>query len=697
MRDGAEPARVAVVGPFSGPRAAWGRLLRDGAARAARPWLRWDFHDDRGDGPAGGSVAAAVVAHGGYDAVIGHFNSMGARAALPLYRAAGVPLVLPLATAPGLLDGGGGSALRWCATDREQAAALCADAAARGHRRLLVSDDGSEYGGRLADLFAEPTAQPPGLAVERTAALTRPTAPGTAVVVCGTHFGAARTARRLRAAGFAGQLYFTDDCAVAEFAELAGPAGQGARVARLRGGAPALVGAAFAALVAALETRSAGDGSAQLLAALRDRAGFGFTPDGDPVASSPGHGWEVVTVPATARRRRYERVASRSGTAEYDVIVIGAGVVGSATAAALSAAGRRVALTLPAPKRPGATDFSGGLVRAYEPEPAQRALAIRSSTLLWGRDPAARHADGPDFRFHRTGSLVLLGAEDLAEARTGVAELTAAGIEAHLLSPGEVHARFPEMAVDDLAGAVWEPAGGYAHPPAVARAHRELALRDGATALTGIVREVAQGPDGVRVTLDCGTVVARVAVLAAGAGTPAIAGHRLSAGSPAGSAPRPRLRTRRIRYAFFDRAGRLLPAVNDLVTGVWGRPQMDGPAAGGFLAGRPVDEWDVPAGGGEELTGEQVAHIRAGVRRRWPWLGHAACLGGRFGVDLYSERGHFLGAEAPESPLVLAAAWSGAGFKTAPAAAARAADAALALLARRPLPVPEEAGVTTAP
>jgi glycine/D-amino acid oxidase-like deaminating enzyme len=692
VRDDVRPARVAVVGPFSGPRAAWGELLRHAAARQTHPWLRWDFHDDRGDAAAGATVAAAVVARGGYDAVIGHFNSMGARAALPLYRAAGLPVVLPLATAPGLLDGSAGSALRWCPTDHGQAPALCADAAARGHRRLLVTDDGSEYGARLATVFTDLPGQPPGLSVERPATDDGPPPPEAAIVVCGTHFGAARTVRRLRQTGFTGQLYVTDDCAVDEFAELAGPAGHGARVARLRGGAPARVTAAFTTLATALRTRPVSGGGDDLLTALRTTAGFDFTPDGDPVTSTPGDGWEVTPVP---RHHPTTHHPTTHHTPDYDVIVIGAGVVGSATAAALAAAGRRVAVTLPSAERPGATDFSGGLVRAYEPDPVQRALAIRSTTLLWSRThPATPDGDGPHVPFHRTGSLVLLGTEDLAEARTGVAELTAAGIEAHLLSPGQVHDRFPDMTVDDLAGAVWEPAGGHAHPPTVARTHLDLALRDGATALPGTVQQVATGPDGVRVTLDSGTITARVAVLAAGAGTPAIAGHRLSAGQPSphpGS--RPRLRTKRIRYAFFDRAGRRLPAVSDLVTGMWGRPQPDGPAAGGFLAGRPVEEWDVPADGGDELTTDQIEHIRTGVSRRWPWIADAPCLGGRFGVDLYSDEGPVLGAEPENSPLVMATAWSGAGFKTAPAAAAQAAADALALLEQHPRP----AGPTPTP
>jgi hypothetical protein len=60
--DDARPARVAVVGPFSGPRAAWGRRLRDAAAHKAHPWLRRDFHDDQGDGATGEAAPAAIAA-----------------------------------------------------------------------------------------------------------------------------------------------------------------------------------------------------------------------------------------------------------------------------------------------------------------------------------------------------------------------------------------------------------------------------------------------------------------------------------------------------------------------------------------------------------------------------------------------------------------------------------------------------------
>ncbi|MYX61339.1 hypothetical protein GTZ89_38320, partial [Streptomyces sp. SID8382] len=150
----------------------------------------------------------------------------------------------------------------------------------------------------------------------------------------------------------------------------------------------------------------------------------------------------------------------------------------------------------------------------------------------------------------------------------------------------------------------------------------------------------------------------------------ALLGDRLPP-RPGGPAPR----TKRIRYAFFRGPGRPLPAVSDLTCGIWGRPQLDEPFAGGQLTGRPVEEWDVSAGAGDALTDEQVAHIRAGVVHRWPWVSRAPYLGGRFGADLYHPDGPFLGLLPGEPPVVVAACWSGAGFKTAPGAAEEAAAA----------------------
>ncbi|MEU7178357.1 MULTISPECIES: FAD-dependent oxidoreductase [Streptomyces] len=648
----AGPLRVAVVGPFSGPRAAWGELLTRAADAHRDRGITWERHDDRGDAGRAAAVAEAVTGDGGYAAVVGHFNSIGAGHALPVYRDAGLPLLLPLATAPGLLRGGGGGALRWCPLDTGQPAALRRATEATG--TPAVADDGTDYGRRLAERFR---------AAWRTAPPVRRDGPA-ALVVCGTHFGAAATARRLRTAGFAGRLLFTDDCAVAEFAGLLGAdEARDARVVRLRGGPYTHVDAAFGCLVRAL----AGDPGARggrLLAALRAHAGLAFDADGDPVDADSAAGWEVVPVLRAA--------SPAAGPAPGpDVVVVGAGAVGAATAAHLAEAGLSVAMTAPGPGTASATDWSGGLVRAYEPDPAMRALAVRSHGLLWG-NPAGQ---GAACGFRRTGSLVLLGAGDVEEAERGLAQLRDAGVTADLLGPAEVRDRWPDLAADGIAGAVWEPGGGYADPPATAAHYRTRALRYGATLLPGPVVALETHPRGVRAVTPAGAVTARCAVVAAGSGTPALLGDRLPV-RPGRGAPR----TKRIRYAFFDLGGRRLPAVSDLTTGMWGRPQTGGPAAGGHLTGRPVDEWDVPAAGGGQLTGEEIAHIRSGAVRRWPWIGQARYLLGRFGADLYHPDGPFLGPLPGEPRVVVAACWSGAGFKTAPGAAAEAAAAVRRLL-----------------
>ncbi|MFF4489529.1 FAD-dependent oxidoreductase [Streptomyces sp. NPDC001544] len=665
MGGGARTARVAVVGPFSGPRGAWGELL-EGAA-AAHGGVRWEFHDDRGDALVARKVAETVVADGGYALAVGHFNSAGARLALPVYRSAGLPLLLPLATAPRLLDGPAGAALRWCPDDLAQLVEVRSAVRRAGHTRLAVADDGSTYGAVLAQLLL-------GLPADGVRLVDAGDAD--ALVVCGTHVGAAREARARRAAGFTGALYFTDDCAVDEFPGLLGDAGHTASVVRLRGGARAYVDSAVATAAAVLTKRPDLTGTV-LLDALRAQADRRFTPEGEPEPSATGTtgpGWEVVRLDPPSPRPAAAGLGGRDGRT-YDVLVIGAGILGAATAGLLARQGLRVAMTVPPADDPVATRYSGGLVRAFEQDPVIRELTLRSHELAW-REGAAGHGSSG---FRQTGSLVLLGESDLDGAAKGVAELTGAGIEAELLTPRELEERFPGMRTHDVAGAVWEPGGGYADPAATCRRYREDAAAQGAFVLPGRVRHLDQRTGHVQVTLEQGQVGARAVVLAAGAGTPWIRGHGLSATV---EAPAGRPRTKRIRYAFFRLPGDpAVPTVMDLVTGLWARPQHTGLGAGGWLVGRPVGEWDVPPGGGDRVTPAQAEHIREGAVRRWPGIERAEFVGGRYGVDLFTADGRPLIGRDPSAPrVVFATGGSGAGFKTAPAVAESAAAHAVEAL-----------------
>ena len=656
--------RVAVVGPLSGPRAVWGELLTSAVLRHQYPGIVWELHDDRGDVGLARERALQIVADGGYRAVIGHFNSLGAAAALPVYRSAGIPVLLPLSTASGLLAGAGGGALRWCAEDRGQLAVLARAAQCRGVRELAVTDDGSANGTHLADEACGQAALP--LPLRRMPAGEPPEARG-ALLVCGTHAGAAAAANRLQAAGFRGTFYFTDDCAVPQFADLLNKTARPAFVARLAGGAARQVEESFAALTGALIADPALAG-AELISMVRTHAGVPFTLDGDldqANAEGAGHGWEVVPVDELLAGFTVHRAPARR-VLEADSLVIGTGIIGVATAAAIAELGCQVTMIGPGPGAPSATRHSGGLIRAYDPDPRMRELAIRSYRLLWGHPDERVRGYG----FRRTGLLVLLNPSDLDEAARGVGELRAAGIEAYLISRAEIRERWRDITVDDVAGAVWEPGGGYTTSLAAASAFRARALRLGADTWYGRVTGVSPHGRGILAETQWGPVTARIAVVATGSGVPDL---RNRGGVTIG----PSARVKRIRYGYFDAVGRRLPAVADLVTGMWGRPNIEGES---YLTGRPSDEWDVSPSGGDSLTHEEISYIRSGAIRRWPWLADADYLGGRFGADLYGGDGPMLGLVCADLPVVAAGVFSGGGVKSAPAAGEEVAAAVRAFL-----------------
>ena len=164
---------------------------------------------------------------------------------------------------------------------------------------------------------------------------------------------------------------------------------------------------------------------------------------------------------------------------------------------------------------------------------------MRATQLLWGRQAiAARHG------FRRTGSLVLLGQEHLAEAAAGVAELRAAGLSADLLDVDQLAGRWPDVDTDGIYGAVWEPGAGYAIAPVMLAALLDRARRAGVTVSGRRVRELT---DGGVVPLSGRPIRADVVVVAAGCDEVELLGDRWPP-DRAGSDPAGPLRDRRRRW-----------------------------------------------------------------------------------------------------------------------------------------------------
>lgn len=288
--------RIALVLPATGPRAAWGRTLRAVARGGTGPAIEWVLHDESAALDGARRVARKVVESGGYRAVVGHLGSRGAAAALPLYRAAGLPCLLPvtaLPTGPGHPGGGSGVtggqplALSWAPDEAGQAKALLAALDSLGATGVGVLTDGSAYGYRLGVHLLG--ADEPGRPV-RTVGPVGPVPSSLHTVVVAARFHrAAELARGLRESGYTGQLAFPDDCELAEFARLAGTAAAGALLCRPAGGRAPRVRAALAALAGALTDRPGVTG-VELAAAVRERSALLLDTGGAPVADS----WQVV-------------------------------------------------------------------------------------------------------------------------------------------------------------------------------------------------------------------------------------------------------------------------------------------------------------------------------------------------------------------------------------------------------------------
>lgn len=148
--------RIGIAGPFSGPRKEYGALLED-AARSALAEISSTqgggfsivIADDAAD-PITARKAATTLINDGCRVVVGHFNSDAARAAGPLYRQAGVALLLPAATGDGLASQIG--AFRLCAPDHAQVRSL-AGACTRGQIALIHDD--TAYAARLVQALSE--------------------------------------------------------------------------------------------------------------------------------------------------------------------------------------------------------------------------------------------------------------------------------------------------------------------------------------------------------------------------------------------------------------------------------------------------------------------------------------------------------------------------------------------------------------
>lgn len=347
----------------------------------------------------------------------------------------------------------------------------------------------------------------------------------------------------------------------------------------------------------------------------------------------------------------------------YDVVVAGLGGFGSAAAAHLAARGARVLGLDPRPgaHAEGSSHGETRIVRQVYFEGAAYVPLLRRAYELWA---GLRDADGEPL-LRTTGGL-FLGRPDTRVFRGSLETARHWDLEHEVLDAAEVHARFPAVVPPAGVVGLWEPLAGTVRPEAAVAAQLRRAAAAGAElrhdeALTGW----RPTGDGVRVTTTRGGVETGALVLALGKWAPRLARLEL-----------PLVVERRVQHWFAPprvedfRPGRLPVWIWDRADGTscYGAPSQesagDVKAAVHFCAARPADAWS-------------PAELAATLAELFPTLGDRHTRAAECWYTLTPDEHFVVGAHPDSARVVVAAGFSGHGFKFTPALGEVLADLAL--------------------
>ena len=300
-----------------------------------------------------------------------------------------------------------------------------------------------------------------------------------------------------------------------------------------------------------------------------------------------------------------------SGTADTaDVVVIGAGVMGAASAWRLAERGLKVVVLEQASPASGSTGRSAAGVRTQ---------FLTETNILLAHHSIQEYAAMPESGYQPAGYLILVPEVLWADHQAGVAIQHRLGLQTEVLTPEEAQSQAGFLQ-DGLGGCTYAASDGFVDPHTLTFEYVRRAKEAGArlllgTAVTGIERV----GDVWKVATSAGTVEAPLLLNASGAWAGEV-------GALAGLSI-PVQPARRMVFTTGPLVpGRRLPMVFDLRSGVWLRSEGDrvllGRADPGDVGWRDGINWDwlEPT---LEAALERFPWLEsAGLDRRASWFGH---------------------------------------------------------------------------
>src|SRR6266446_218639 len=344
-------------------------------------------------------------------------------------------------------------------------------------------------------------------------------------------------------------------------------------------------------------------------------------------------------------------------TQTADVVVIGGGVNGVSIAHALAGRGVRVVLVEKGALASGASGRSSALVRMHYTNEWDARLA-------WASFPVFKHwaelMGGPAV-FTRTGFVNVVGPPDADNLRLNVEMLQGLGVNTTALTGAELKELQPFVNVDDIGAAAYEPDSGYANPAETVEGFRRRATELGARVLqwTAVTRVIRQESRVTGVETSAGRIDAGSVIVAAGAWS-----RRLCAEIGLELHARPKA-IDTVAVARPPELAKGHMVFIDNVQGNYFRPESGGLT----LVGVPCQEWDIDPDTLQTGLPPEAAGVGAQLlTHRIPAMERATLSRGYRAFDGYSTDRHaILGRVDGIDGLYLATAFSGSGFKIAPA------------------------------
>jgi glycine/D-amino acid oxidase-like deaminating enzyme len=347
-------------------------------------------------------------------------------------------------------------------------------------------------------------------------------------------------------------------------------------------------------------------------------------------------------------------------TRSVDTAIVGAGIVGLATAHALCRDGAgTVALVDRGMPGGGDSGRSFSMVRCHYSNAVVARLAMAGSRAIMDWHDEVGVADAG---YVRCGYLLTVPERLVDPCRGNVEMLRSLGLDTRFLEPGEIHAVEPELSLAGVAGAAYEPDGGFADAQKMCLGWFAAATRDGLRSHLGVAVSGLRVEAGRAVGLETaeGFVPAGKVVLATGAWANDLL-------RPLGAEQPIELRRLEVLVARTGPGGPLPSAVcSDAVTNVVVRPDRGRQFCAVAYAGEDLleraDDCDHGLSAGYEDA------VRAGLMERYPRLAGFELVRGFAGpYDVTPDWNPIVGPCPGIEGLYLAVGWSGHGFKLSPA------------------------------